>query len=56
MFSLGEDELELGLGVHGEPGCERAKVSTANEIVSKILKKLVSCKKLELKKGKVRSF
>ena len=41
MFELGADELELGLGVHGEPGCERAKMMPAKEVVGKILKKLV---------------
>jgi phosphoenolpyruvate---glycerone phosphotransferase subunit DhaK len=32
-FELAEDEIELGIGIHGEPGRERAKLRTANEIV-----------------------
>jgi dihydroxyacetone kinase-like protein len=32
-FDLGEDEIELGIGIHGEPGRERTKLRTASEIV-----------------------
>ncbi|TDD66685.1 dihydroxyacetone kinase subunit DhaK [Actinomadura darangshiensis] len=32
-FELGEDEMELGIGIHGEPGRARAKIGTAAEIV-----------------------
>jgi dihydroxyacetone kinase-like protein len=32
-FELGEDEIELGIGIHGEPGRERTKMRTATEIV-----------------------
>ena len=53
MFELGEDELELGLGVHGEPGCERIKNIPAKELVGKILKKLTNSKRLALEKGKI---
>jgi dihydroxyacetone kinase-like protein len=35
-FVLGEDEIEIGMGIHGEPGVERTTVKTAAE-VSKIL-------------------
>ena len=31
-FDLGEDELEFGIGIHGEPGRERLKMMTADEI------------------------
>jgi dihydroxyacetone kinase len=31
-FSLGEDEMELGMGIHGEAGIERGKLKTADEI------------------------
>ena len=31
-FTIGEDELELGIGIHGEPGVERAKMMTADAI------------------------
>ncbi|MFL6052955.1 MAG: dihydroxyacetone kinase subunit DhaK [Actinoallomurus sp.] len=32
-FELGEDEIELGIGIHGEPGRERTKLRPAPEIV-----------------------
>jgi len=32
-FELGEDEMEIGIGIHGEPGRERMKLKSAAEIV-----------------------
>ncbi|MHB8393166.1 MAG: dihydroxyacetone kinase subunit DhaK [Candidatus Dormibacteria bacterium] len=32
-FELGEDEMEIGVGIHGEPGRQRRKVAPADEIV-----------------------
>lgn len=31
-FTLGEDEMELGMGIHGEQGIERGKIKTADEV------------------------
>src|SRR5215218_10143788 len=31
-FELGDDEMEIGIGIHGEPGRERRKLGTAAEI------------------------
>ena len=31
-FDLGDDEYEFGIGIHGEPGRERFKMQTADEI------------------------
>jgi dihydroxyacetone kinase-like protein len=31
-FELGEDEMEIGIGIHGEPGRRRVKLASANEI------------------------
>ena len=31
-FELGEDEMEIGIGIHGEPGRKRMKLKTADEI------------------------
>ncbi len=31
-FDLGEDEMEIGIGIHGEPGRHRVKLASANEI------------------------
>ncbi|MGH2589830.1 MAG: dihydroxyacetone kinase subunit DhaK, partial [Actinomycetota bacterium] len=32
-FELGEDEIEIGIGIHGEPGRERTKLKPVSEIV-----------------------
>jgi dihydroxyacetone kinase-like protein len=32
-FELGDDEMEIGIGIHGEPGRERMKVKPAHEVV-----------------------
>ncbi|WP_137679936.1 dihydroxyacetone kinase subunit DhaK [Aurantiacibacter suaedae] len=36
IFDIGDDEMEIGVGIHGEPGRERAKLQSADEI-AKIL-------------------
>ncbi|HET8879546.1 MAG TPA: dihydroxyacetone kinase subunit DhaK [Arthrobacter sp.] len=41
LFELGEDEIEIGVGIHGEPGRRRAKMMTANEIVEEMLTPIV---------------
>ncbi len=37
LFELGEDEIEVGVGIHGEPGRRRAKMVSADEIVDELL-------------------
>ncbi|TAH48712.1 MAG: dihydroxyacetone kinase subunit DhaK [Chloroflexota bacterium] len=32
-FELGEDEMEIGIGIHGEPGRTRMKIAPAHDIV-----------------------
>ncbi len=32
-FELGDDEMEIGIGIHGEPGRERMKVRPVHEVV-----------------------
>lgn len=41
LFELGEDEMEVGVGIHGEPGRRRAKLVSANEIVDELLNAVV---------------
>lgn len=41
LFELGEDEIEIGVGIHGEPGRRRAKMMSANEIVEEMLVPIV---------------
>ncbi len=37
IFSLPADEMEYGLGIHGEPGIRRIKMQTADEIVTELV-------------------
>ena len=41
-FELAEDEMEVGIGIHGEPGTHREKMVTANEIVDHLLDKILA--------------
>ena len=41
-FDLAEDEIEIGIGIHGEPGVNREKISTVNEIADKLLDKILA--------------
>ncbi len=45
-FSLGEDEMELGLGIHGEQGVSRVKLQPADGVVDTILQTIVAESKL----------
>lgn len=40
-FTIAEDEMELGMGIHGEPGIKRCKMLTANEVVEEIMGKIL---------------
>jgi dihydroxyacetone kinase-like protein len=42
LFELGDDEVEFGVGIHGEPGRSRQKLTTANDIVDQLLEAVVS--------------
>jgi dihydroxyacetone kinase-like protein len=42
LFELGDDEMEMGVGIHGEPGRRRAKLASANEIVDELLEAVVN--------------
>lgn len=33
-FTIGDDEMEIGMGIHGEPGVRRGKLETADEIAT----------------------
>jgi dihydroxyacetone kinase-like protein len=41
-FEMGDDEMEIGIGIHGEPGRERMKVKTAKEIVGMMAEAILS--------------
>jgi phosphoenolpyruvate---glycerone phosphotransferase subunit DhaK len=40
-FILGEDEMELGMGIHGEPGIERTKIRNADEVTDYLSAKII---------------
>jgi phosphoenolpyruvate---glycerone phosphotransferase subunit DhaK len=40
-FELGDDEIEIGIGIHGEPGRERIKLAPAQEIVERLTTPIV---------------
>jgi len=41
-FELGEDEMELGVGIHGEPGRKRVPLAAAKEIAEMIVEPILS--------------
>ena len=41
IFEIGDDEMEIGMGIHGEPGTERKKIEPADEIVDELLAKIL---------------
>jgi phosphoenolpyruvate---glycerone phosphotransferase subunit DhaK len=40
-FELGDDEMEIGIGIHGEPGRERMKLTSAAGIVERMTTAIV---------------
>jgi dihydroxyacetone kinase-like protein len=36
-FAIGEDEMEMGVGIHGEPGRRRAKLASADAIAAELV-------------------
>lgn len=40
-FVLGEEEMEIGLGIHGEPGMVRGKIGTADEVSEVLFHKIL---------------
>lgn len=41
-FLIGEDEMEIGMGIHGEPGIRRGKIETADEITEEMMEKILA--------------
>src|SRR5437588_7431974 len=48
-FELGEDEMEIGIGIHGEPGRRRVKLASAAEVTEMLATPVVE--DLDLKAG-----
>ncbi|MDF2548087.1 MAG: dihydroxyacetone kinase subunit DhaK [Anaerosolibacter sp.] len=40
-FELAENEMEVGLGIHGEPGTHRDEIKTADEITTHLVEKIL---------------
>lgn len=41
-FELGDDEMEVGIGIHGEPGTHRESLKKADEMVDILLEKILA--------------
>jgi phosphoenolpyruvate---glycerone phosphotransferase subunit DhaK len=48
-FQIGEGEMEMGVGIHGEPGRKRAKMTSADDIAAELTGAVL--KDLSLKRG-----
>lgn len=48
-FEIPDDEIEIGMGLHGEPGVSRVKITKADEVVSELVEKL--CNDLPFSSG-----
>jgi dihydroxyacetone kinase-like protein len=48
-FELGDDEMEIGIGIHGEPGRRRVKLASAADITEMLVTPIVE--DLGLKSG-----
>lgn len=46
-FTLSENEIEIGMGIHGEPGTHREELKSADEIVSYLMDKILDDINLE---------
>lgn len=41
-FTLGDDEIEIGMGIHGEPGVEKTTIKTAEELAGILCSKILA--------------
>ena len=41
-FELNEHEMELGIGIHGEPGISREKFTSVNDVAGRMLKQILN--------------
>ncbi len=40
-FEIGDDEMEIGVGHHGEPGIQRVKMMSANDVTDILMEKIL---------------
>ncbi|KSV74461.1 hypothetical protein N182_27860 [Sinorhizobium sp. GL2] len=48
-FEIGDDEMEIGMGIHGEPGIRRQKLASADEVTDELVDAVL--KELDFKRG-----
>lgn len=41
-FTIGDDEMEIGMGIHGEPGVKRGKIESADSVTEKLLEPIIN--------------
>lgn len=41
-FTIGDDEMEFGVGIHGEPGIAREKILSADDLSEKMLERIIA--------------
>ena len=46
-FEIKDDEIEIGMGIHGEPGIKREKLKPANDLVDDLYKRIIDDSKLK---------
>ncbi|WP_180899698.1 dihydroxyacetone kinase subunit DhaK [Martelella soudanensis] len=39
-FEIGDDEMEIGMGIHGEPGISRRKLEPADDVVDELMARI----------------
>ena len=46
-FEIKDDEIEIGMGIHGEPGIKREKLKPADDLVNDLYKRIIEDSKLK---------
>ena len=41
-FDIGDDEMEMGVGIHGEPGRKRLPLASADEIAVQLVEPILN--------------
>lgn len=41
-FEIGDDEMEIGMGLHGEPGIRRTRLATADEVTDELTQAILA--------------
>lgn len=41
-FTIGDDEMEIGMGIHGEQGIKREKLQTADEVATRLVEAVLA--------------